>query len=246
LARLARELAFDGIEWTLTGESLPRTPAARAALAAEIAALDGLEVRYHLAFRRADLGHEDLDAAREAMRRFREVLRLVAELGGKVVTIHVGLGRDTTHDLSWERTLGALAHLVRFAEQLGLRLCLENLAWGWTSRPELFEKLLRKSGCWATLDVGHARVSPSITSQHFNLEDFTTPHPERFLNAHIYHEENDHGHVAPGSVKEIATRLRLLRNLPACDWWVLELREEEPLRRTREVVERFLDQSPEA
>lgn len=44
--------------------------------------------------------------------------------------------------------------------KLGPKLCIENLAWGWTSRPDLFEKLLRLSGVWATLNVGHARGSP--------------------------------------------------------------------------------------
>ena len=159
---------------------------------------------------------------------------------GKIVTIHVSLGRDSTTDLSWEKTIGGVARLVRFAANLGIRVCVENLAWGWTSRPALFEKLIRKTGCWATLDIGHARVSPSVVGQLHDLEDFVSPHPERFLNAHVYHEETAAGHVAPRGVSDVEGRLRLLTELPLCDWWVLELREERALLQTLEVVQEFL------
>ena len=75
------------------------------------------------------------------------------ELGGRFITIHIGgLGRESAFDLCWQKTLAGLTELVHRANKLGLRLCIENLAWGWTSRPDLFEKLIRLSGAWATLD----------------------------------------------------------------------------------------------
>jgi hypothetical protein len=33
--------------------------------------------------------------------------------------------------------------------------CLENLAWGWASKPNLFEKIVRRSGVFVTAGVGH-------------------------------------------------------------------------------------------
>ena len=181
-------------------EELPRRPQEESSLVQTISGLSPLEVRYHCGFWKTDLGDVDPDKAKEAMTVFQYVCRLVSKLGGRFLTIHVGLGRNSTTRLSWNRTVEGLASLVRFANGLGVRICLENLAWGWTSRPELFEKLIRKSAAWATLDIGHAQVSPSVTTQHYQIQDFVMPHPERFLSAHVYHEEQD-GHLAPSDPK---------------------------------------------
>jgi hypothetical protein len=244
LRDMAMRHGFDGVEWSLALEDLPQTPEQEEALRAKIATLDPLEVRYHCAFDRTDLGDSNPQEARLAMRVFRRVCRLVTKLGGRVVTIHIGLGHDSTIPLSWDRTIESLAHLVRYADGIGVQLCLENLAWGWTSRPELFEKLIRKAQPFATLDIGHARVSPSVSSQHYDLEDFVAPQLARFRNAHIYHEEEGGRHVPPPNLSAIADRLRLVRKLPACDWWVLELRNETDLLQTLSIVRRFLDRAP--
>lgn len=236
----ARRHGFAGVEWSFTAETLPNSLREESELEAVIRRLDPLEVRYHGALNQTDLGDTDPDAAEKAFTLYRRICRIVAELQGRVLTIHVGLGRNSTLGMSWKKTLSGLAELVRFADQLGVRLCLENLAWGWTSRPELFEKLLRKSGVWGTFDIGHARVSPSIRSHHFQLEDFVSPHPERILNAHIYHQENEKGHLPPRDRMDLAERLKLLQTLPCCEWWVLELREEQALLQTLRVVREFL------
>jgi len=241
LRRFALENGFAGIEWTFTPEDLPWSPAEQSSLLRSISKLRPLEVRYHCAFSRVDLGDEDREKAENAMSIFQHACRLVSELEGHHVTLHVGLGRDSTMNLSWDRTVRRLTELVRFADSLGVRICLENLAWGWTSRPELFEKLIRKSGCWATLDIGHLRVSPSVTSQHYEIEDFVIPHPERFLGAHIYHEEDMRGHIPAGTLLDMKRRLDLLGSLPSCDWWVLELREKSGLLSTLRVVREYLE-----
>ncbi len=240
LRAFAIEHGFAGVEWSLRRADLPATEEEGERLAERIRLLEPLEVRYHCAFQRTDLGDEEPERSREAMRVFRHVCRLVARLGGEVVTIHVGLGHDSTLGLSWERTVDSLAHLVRYAQSLGVRVCLENLAWGWTSRPELFEKLIRKAGPWVTLDIGHAWVSPSVTSQHYGIEDFVGPQSGRVLGAHIYHAEEGDRHVPPDGLAEIEGRLRLLAGLPACSWWVLELRDRADLLQTLAAVRQFL------
>lgn len=240
LRRFALAHRFGGIEWTFHLHDLPRSPRGEARLRERIRSLAPLALRYHCAFSRTDLGDEDPRLAARALDVMRRFCELIARLEGRVVTIHVGLGRDSTSDLSWERTLASLAELGSWAQGLGVRLCLENLAWGWTSRPALYEKLLRKADLAGTLDIGHARVSPSVRSRHYDLEDFVAPHPERILNAHIYHEEDGHGHHPPGTAAEIAPRLEMLRRLPSCDWWVLELREEQALLQTLRVVRAVL------
>ena len=231
---------FDGVDWSFNQENLPQSPAEESALVKIIAGLHPLEVRYHCAFSRTDLGDVDDGRAAAAMLVFRRVCRLVSKLRGRYLTIHVGLGRNSTNNLSWNRTIEGLTELVRFANGMGVRLCLENLAWGWTSRPELFEKMIRKSGAWATFDIGHAQVSPYVTSQHYELQDFVHPQPDRFLNAHIYHEEQGETHVPVTSLVQVRDRLELLDQLKNCQWWVLELRREEDLLKTLAVVREYV------
>ena len=244
-ARLLKQFALDhgldGVDWSFTLENLPENHEEEAALVKTIASLHPLEVRYHCACDKTDLGDTEAEDAERAMDIFRRVCRIVSRLGGHFLTVHVGLGRESTSDLSWRRTVAGLVDLVRFAQGLDVHVCLENLAWGWTSRPELFEKLIRKSGCWVTLDVGHARVSPSITSHRYDLQDFIVPHPERCLHAHIYHEEDENGHLAPGKLADVKKRLQLLTRLPQCDWWVLELWEQESLLDTLRTVRAFFE-----
>jgi hypothetical protein len=47
--------------------------------------------------------------------------------------------------------------------------------------------------------------------------------------------------AAAGTVWDSEDRLSLLRCLPQCDWWVLELREEGSLLQTRDVMRSFMD-----
>jgi sugar phosphate isomerase/epimerase len=242
LREFALDHGFEGIDWTFTLENLPRNPAEESALVKTISKLNPLETLYHCAFKRVDLGDLDPEGAKYAIDVFHRVCRLVSKLQGRFLTLHVGLGRDTTIDLLWDETIERLAQVVRFANEMGVRLCLENLAWGWTSRPELFEKLIRKSGCSVTIDIGHARVSPSVVSQQYRVKDFVVPHAERVLNAHVYHEENEEHHMPPERVIDLEDRLCMLAELPRCDWWVLELREEQPLLKSLSIVSEFFQQ----
>jgi sugar phosphate isomerase/epimerase len=235
---------FSGVDWTFKLKDLPTNDVDELRLIKSISRLHPIEVRYHCAFDGIDLGDADPGKADAAAEIFRLACRLISKLDGRFMTVHVGLGRDSSLDLSWERSLQALADLVRYADGLGVCVCLENLACGWSSRPELFEKLVRKSRAGVTLDIGHARVSPSVESQHYAFEDFVLPHHDRVLNAHVYHEERADGHLPPEKLDDLSDRLNLLRCLP-CDWWVLELREESALLSTLKIVHQFLDAMPD-
>jgi sugar phosphate isomerase/epimerase len=244
LKKLALRHGFSGVDWTFTMESLPKTPREESFLVETVSKLHPIEVRYHCALNRVDLGDLEMERAEKALKILGSACRLVSKVGGKFLTIHVGLGLDSTNGLSWERTVDRLAFLVRLANEGGVRLCLENLAQGWTSRPELYEKLIRKSGCWGTFDMGHAQVSPSVTTQQYRVDDFVSPHPDRFLNAHIYHAEDGGRHLSPASPGDLDERLQLVCRLPHCDWWVLELREERALLETLACVREFLSSGP--
>ena len=174
---------------------------------------------------------------------FQRIIQLVSKAGGKYLTLHVGLGHHTTRILSWNDTIANLKKMVQYGAEHGVVVCLENLGWGWTSKPNLFEKLVRYSGAGVTLDIGHAHVSEAVRSQYYMVSDFVSPHPDRVFNAHIYHTEiSGLGHLPPENVSEIQDRLEILQNI-GCTWWTLELKDVQSLLKTKSTVEAFLKRS---
>ena len=115
LRAFALDHGFDGVDWTFTNPDFLLHPAAETELIRAIQSLHPLEVRFHCAFAHTDLGDEDPAQAAAALRTFQSICRLIAKLRGRYVTIHIGLGRDSTVDLCWERTLARLDDLVQFA-----------------------------------------------------------------------------------------------------------------------------------
>lgn len=236
----AWEHGFSGIEWSFDLAAMPRTPAQESEWVQCITALRPFEVRFHCPFYQVDLGHDDPDESRSADTLFRHIIRLVSKAEGSYLTIHVGLGHNSTETLSWERTIRNLQRLVQYGMERQVIVCLENLAWGWTSRPQLFEKLVRKSGVGVTFDIGHAYACESVASRHYTMEDFVVPHPHRVFNAHVYHTEiSGHGHVAPEGPDDLRSRLHILEQI-GCPWWVIEIQEPEALVRTKGIVDDYL------
>jgi sugar phosphate isomerase/epimerase len=207
----------------------------------ELHKLFPLEVRYHCPFYQIDIGHNDPSEAKTAERLFQRIIRLVSRAGGRYLSVHIGLGRNSTEPLSWDTTINNLQRLVQYGREKNINICLENLAWGWTSKPNLFEKLIRKSGAGVTLDIGHAEACESIQSQHYAIQDFVTPHPERVRNAHLYHTEvSGVGHIPPNALTDIEDRLTLLEKI-GCEWWALEVKDVEGLLKTKRIIDEYLN-----
>jgi sugar phosphate isomerase/epimerase len=240
IREFAYEHAFSGIDWSFEMESIPKTPSEESRWVLEPLSLSPLEVRYHCPFYQMDIGHNDASEAKAAEHLFQRIIRLVSRAGGKYLSIHIGLGRNSTEPLSWDTTVDNLRRLVQYGAERHVRICLENLAWGWTSKPNLFEKLIRKSGAGVTLDIGHAKACESVQSQQYEIKDFVTPHPERVRNAHLYHTEiSGFGHIPPKTLTDIQDRLALLEKI-GCEWWAIEIKDVEGLLKTRKIVDEYL------
>jgi sugar phosphate isomerase/epimerase len=245
LKAFALEHGFLGIEWSLYLDNVPETPSEESRWVKEQSALRPFEVRYHCPFYQIDLGHDDPREAKAAESLFQRIIRLVSKVSGRYLTIHIGLGHNSMEPLSWETTIDNLRRIVQYGRERRVSVCLENLAWGWTSRPHLFEKLVRRSGAGVTFDIGHAYVCESVVSQHYTLRDFVTPHPDRVYNAHIYHTEISRlGHTPPGELDDIKDRLSLLLEI-GCGWWVIEIPQEDELLQTKKIVDAYLRDSDE-
>lgn len=243
LRAFALEHKFSGVEWSFYPDRIPRTPAEQSRWVKDLSTLRPLEVRFHCPLYQVDLGHDDPGEARAAGVLFRHLIGLASKGGGRYLTIHIGLGRESTEPLSWDTTVRNLRRLVQHGAEHRVKVCLENLAWGWTSRPNLFEKLIRKSGAGVTLDIGHAYVCESVISHQFTVEDFVSPHPDRVFNAHLYHEEIPGlGHLPPERIEDMAERLFVLEKI-GCPWWVVEIHEPEGLLRTKKILDGYLEKT---
>jgi hypothetical protein len=215
LKEFAARHGFSGIDWSFDANALPATPSEESKWVRQLSTFDSLEIRYHCPFYQTDLGHQDPAEAKAAEALFRRIVRVVSKVEGKYLTIHIGLGHDSTEPLSWEATIENLSRLVHYGARKGVTICLENLAWGWTSRPHLFEKLI----------------------------DFVVPHAERVVNAHVYHTEvSALGHIPPERLEDIQDRLAILEDI-GCTWWVLEVREKQGLLQTQRIVNEYLTQT---
>ena len=244
LREFAVDHGFSGIDWSFDVRTLPDTSAEESKWVKDMSALRPLEVRYHCPFYQIDLGHHDPWEAKVAEAIFRRIVRLVSKVEGRYLTIHIGLGHDSTEPLSWKASIENLARLVQYGGTRNVKVCLENLASGWTSRPHLFEKLIRGSGAAVTFDIGHAHACESVRSHHYAPEDFVTPHSDRVLNAHVYHTEvSGVGHIPPNRLEDIEDRLAILQNI-GCDWWVAEVREVNGLLQTKKVIDEYLTGPP--
>ena len=240
LREFARDHGFSGIDWSFDLNQLPAAPAEESKWVEDMSGLVPLEVRYHCPFYQIDLGHNDPNEAKKAATLFRRIILLVSKVEGRYLTIHIGLGRNSTEPLSWDATIGNLRHIVQFGADHRVTVCLENLAWGWTSRPNLFEKLIRRSGAGVTFDIGHATECESVRSQLYTMEDFVTPHSGRVFNAHIYHREiSGFGHTPPDHPADIEDRLSLLLEI-GCEWWAIEINETGGLLKTKRIIEKYL------
>lgn len=202
-----------------------------------VQALEGFEVRFHARFFGVDLAYND-HRSETSMKVFRSAIDHAASSGKSYLTIHVGLGHGSMGPLSWEKAVENLTALVDHGAGNGVTVCLENLATGWTSEPGLFHQLIQPTGARVTLDIGHAHAAGGGLDTIFR--QFFFQNRERIVGAHIYHTEIDGiGHVPPGDIDDMRTRLDLL-SLCQCRWWVIELFSPQEVLQARRLLEEYL------
>lgn len=206
----------------------------------------GILLRYHLAFKNRELVDPDPVRAREALDFYRHCIRIVAGLGGRHVTLHIGLGAKDHSRLDYRTAADSLSALAKTSAEHDVSVCLENLRTGPTSVPESFCDLLRESGLRATLDVGHARAAEEAAAQPGYALEFVRCCGGRIRGAHVYDIERvpESGgparHVAPEDLTAIRPLLDALLVHSSCDWWLVELPRVDEMVRTLHLLRRYL------
>lgn len=199
---------------------------------------NGLEVRYHLPFGDAEIANGDPELARRAVDVMKCAIDRVGEVGGRYVTLHMGLNSDLHGPLRWEHAVEHLTELVEYGREHGVIVCLENLREGFTSEPERFIELIHASGAAVTFDVGHA-TSSEAAARGFGAARFARLVAPHVANVHVYDREGP-GHIAPTDLSRIGDALSELV-YSECRWWVVELGNADEVRRTRDLLIHFLD-----
>ncbi len=231
LASFARRHGIEGIEWSLD----PFDPKE---LSMVVRALKDFEVRFHARFFGVDLAYDD-QRCEASMKVFRSATDLAASSGRSYLTIHIGLGHSSMDSLSWQKAMENLAVLADYGAERGVSICLENLATGWTSDPDLFHRLIGPSKAYVTLDIGHAHAAGGGLDTIFRRLFFQNM--ERIAGAHIYHTEVDGlGHVPPCDIHDIGARLDML-SLCRCRWWVIELFTPHEVLQAKQLLEEYLE-----
>ncbi len=234
LADFVHNVGFAGIEWSIDQH------ASDIELLKQIDLLKDFQVRFHMRWPGIEFAYAD-NRSEMAMDLYRNKLELLAIMGAEYNTIHLGLGRSDSKDLDWRKAIDNLTELVSFGDELGIKVCLENIVASWTGRPELFKQIISQTGAGVTLDIGHAHVCYMNKPVENIYEHFTKPNRDKIFGAHIYHTEiSNVGHIYPDNLSQIEERLALLNSLPYCDWWLIELTKPAEILKTRKLCHQFL------
>lgn len=234
LADFAFRNGFTAIDWSIDPE-LPESE-----FYARLKRLDHFQLRYHCRFHGVDVAYADRRGD-ESLALLMRTVDQVAHAGGRHMTVHSGLGNPTGEGIDPSRAIDNLSILVDHGIRSGVAVALENLTTPLTNDPCSFWRIIRESGAYATIDIGHAHAVGCASFREDLFSDYVLPHGDRILNAHVYHTELEgYGHVAPASLSDIDSRLDLLGTAPFCDWWVIELMKPAEVLRTRDYLQRYL------
>jgi sugar phosphate isomerase/epimerase len=237
--RYAKERLYQGIEWYLEYYRLPSWKGLRSRFFNAIRE-SGLLYGFHGPVSDAELAIKDKTYSKVALEYLKMYLDFLEEMAPVYFTVHIGARHIPAEELSWENAIDHLKRLVEHGYSRKIRICIENLAHGWTSNPELLMKMAEAVDASITFDVGHARGSPWVRENKGTVLQFLDIISSRILNAHVYEYENDRGeHLVPGGDSRIAPVLDRVAEL-GCAWWVLELNTHEETEETFRFITKYL------
>lgn len=160
-ARL-KQIGFDGVELSSPGE-ITAAEARRASRTAGLP-IEGIVNSTHWKVRHSD---PDRAVRDEALTNMRTAMNFAAEVGADSVLLVPGKVTDPereNHDQVWARSIEEIQRLIPLAEQLQVKILIENVGNGFCETPELFAKYIDEiDSSWVGIhfDIGnHIRVSP--------------------------------------------------------------------------------------
>lgn len=177
------------------------------------------------------------DAGMIACERLSKMIKAITEnYGPTYLTIH---SPSSLSSSEVDEALERLHKLSKYASRQGAVLCLENLSFGWTSKPENLIRAAEKAKTSLVIDIGHINSSDDCRSGIFTRRTFIEAVGAYAVAAHIY-EHEDTGHCSTDDCHLVWDALEALMFTPA-SWWVIELEKEEAFMQTFKLLESFLN-----
>ena len=233
---------FDAIDWSFHPNDFIEHELTERWLHAFNLKYPGVEIRYHTPWGDIEIAHKDNTVSDRAVSLLTRSIDVIERLGGRFLTVHIGLNADGPQALCMDKAKTNLARLVEYGRKHEVIISLENLKNGQTSEPEQFLELIGFSGAMVTLDIGHA-LSSEAHENGWPCQSFIRAVSPWIINAHIYESETDR-HNAPTDLSIIGPSLTELLGT-GCDWWVIELADANEVAQTRRLLEEMLGRSDE-
>ena len=172
----------------------------------------GISLRFHLPHTTCDVGSRNVKI-REISEKFIQLnIELIKGLGADYAVLHFAQYSDLEIP-----SLDSLKAVVETASQNGIKLAIENLFYGPTSKPNLLNHISSESGTDIAFDVGHAR-------RIMTTEDFLNLLSSRITHVHFYGFEDDffNHRTFLSDLEAIETAKILLKETNA-EWWTIEM-----------------------
>ncbi|AUV80283.1 sugar phosphate isomerase/epimerase [Salinigranum rubrum] len=185
-----------------------------------VAAENDLTVTLHAPYRDCNLGNLNERLRKATVAAVCDSLDFAAEAGAKAVVVHGGSVRprypDRVQGQSREQAVRSLRACGRYAEEVGVPLCVENQRdkssqRRHTATPERLATLLDDVGVDSlrvTLDVGHAKVTGVA------FEEFVERFGDRIVVAHLHDNDGtDDDHDPLPTFRSVGERIGAAYNV---------------------------------
>jgi len=200
----------------------------------------GIPVRFHTRYPEWEIGNADIHASKQALKVHCDTIDKIQGLGEPVLTVHVGLNRNT--QLDYSKVKENLCRLTDYAGKRGITINLENLRTGITSDPKIMLDLTEASGASITFDVGHAVSSEKVNSGAFTVPGIIKMFSSKINGVHIYSKEENGCHRPIEDAFEMAPILDSLLSL-SCYWWTVELKDCTQAECTKKILVDYINKS---
>lgn len=143
-----------------------------------------LSMRYHLPYSYIEIAHEDKGIREFSISVLKRNLDFINILDGDTAIVHMG-NNGICYE---EKGLESLDIISRYASKLGIKICVENLISGLTTKVGFLQKCLEIENIYFCLDVGHANyIAKRDEAFLLNIEKLL-PFVQ---HSHIYHIEDE-------------------------------------------------------
>lgn len=194
-----------------------------------------IELRFHLPYSYIEIAHNEKEFQTYSISVIKEYLKFIAKLGSHYAIIHVGCYEGSNSSIA----LKNLELLANYSNDLGIKLCMENLINGLTANTNFLKQALGIKNLFFCFDTGHCYV----VSKH-NLQYLSTIKDNLYkcVHSHVYKtEDNLHNHIPFNSNSEIKSSKIIKMLLESnCNWFTMELDSKHKQFNQKCLFEKFL------